>query len=29
MERTLDLVKSQKDRYEKLYGLVDGERASS
>ena len=29
MERTLDLLKSQKDRYEKLYGLVDGERASS
>lgn len=23
------MVKQQKDRYEKLYGLVDGERAAS
>lgn len=29
MERTLELVKQQKDRYEKLYGLVDGERVAS
>lgn len=29
MERTLELVKQQKDRYEKLYGLVDGERVTS
>ena len=24
LERTLDLLKHQKDRYEKTYGLVDG-----
>ena len=29
MERSLDLLKAQKERYEKMYGLVDGERASS
>jgi len=24
LERTLQLLRQQKDRYEKLYGLVDG-----
>lgn len=29
MERTFELLKQQKARYEKLYGLVDGERVAS
>lgn len=29
LERTYQLLKQQKERYEKLYGLVDGERVVS
>jgi len=29
LQRTLKLLKQQKERYEKLYGLVDGERVVS